>query len=96
MAGWEGLELNADNVHELRPAFLRAGIDAENIRFFAKDDPRIVPGAALTRSEIESLRLEQARELANLAHNVRGRLYKKTQWRDRKNRAAESDDADGD
>jgi hypothetical protein len=82
LAGWEGVRLNRSRVNDLRRVLAGAAIEPAAIRFFAEDDPRWVKRNRLTGAEIETLRVEQEQEFAMLAHNMRGHLYKKTEWRD--------------
>jgi hypothetical protein len=83
LAGWEGVRLNRSRIRDLRRVFEQAGVDPYAVRFFTEDDPRWLRRDQLTKAEVEALRAEQEREFGMLACNMRGHLYKKTEWRDR-------------
>lgn len=82
LVGWDGLRLNRSRVHDLRRVLERAGVDPSAVAFFAETDPRWTDGTSLTREEVEALRAALEREFSMLAVNMRGHLYKKTEWRD--------------
>lgn len=94
LAGWERLDLNRNRVHDLRRVFQRAGIDPLAIQFPADDGPHPAPGEELSKREIEALRVAREREFAVIAHNMRGHLYKKTEWRDLREHAGSDDSSE--
>jgi hypothetical protein len=85
LVGWDGLRLNRSRVQDLRRVLDRAGVDPAEVAFFAETDPSWTGRAALTRAEIEVLRVTEEREFGMLAVNMRGHLYKKTEWREFRN-----------
>ncbi len=84
--GWDALSINANKKQGVQSALASADIVPDLIKFSPSE---IVPeGAAAKRippKQIESLRREVEDEFGTLAVNMRGRQYKKTEWRNRRN-----------
>lgn len=84
--GWDALKINANKKQGVQNALARSEIVSDLIEFSPAE---IVPeGAAakrITPKQIKSLRREIEDEFGTLAVNMRGRQYKKTEWRNRRN-----------
>lgn len=78
VAGWDALKLRPNKQNGVRSVFARAGVAPESIEFYP---PRT--SSLIAPEEVERLQKEIESEFSTLAVNMRGRMYKKTQWRDR-------------
>ena len=79
VAGWDALDLPKSKRNGVRSAFVHAEVVPEEIAFAPRETQSL-----LSPEEIESLREEAESEFEMVAVNRRGRMDKKSEWRNRR------------